>query len=106
MVSHHPAKFGGHRQCDSVDIMFLVAESICLFLKGMGWKHKLHRRIINSDPGHTRSKQQLNKDLKITIVSLFKSTGEKDKGRKERKTITKHFELHANAIQLQCKLLT
>ena len=106
MVSHHPAKFGGHRQCDSVDIMFLVAESICLFLKGMGWKHKLHRRIINSVPGHTRSKQQLNKDLKITIVSLFKSTGEKDKGRKERKTITKRFELHANAIQLQCKLLT
>ena len=36
MVSHHPATFGGHRQCDSVDIMFLVAESICLFLKGMG----------------------------------------------------------------------
>ena len=36
MVSHYPAKFGGHRLCDSVDIMFLVAERNCLFLKGMG----------------------------------------------------------------------
>ena len=26
MVSHHPAKFGGHRHCGSGDIMFLVAE--------------------------------------------------------------------------------
>ena len=26
MVSHHPAKFGGHSHCGSGDIMFLVAE--------------------------------------------------------------------------------
>ena len=26
MVSHHPAKFGGHRHCGSGDIMFLFAE--------------------------------------------------------------------------------
>ena len=26
MVSHHSAKFGDHRYCDSGDIMFLVAE--------------------------------------------------------------------------------
>ena len=26
MVSHHPAKSGGHRQCDKGDIMFLVVE--------------------------------------------------------------------------------
>ena len=26
MVSHHPAKFGGHRHCGSGDMIFLVAE--------------------------------------------------------------------------------
>ena len=26
MVSHHLAKFGGHRHCGSGDIMFLLAE--------------------------------------------------------------------------------
>ena len=26
MVSHHPERFGDHRHCGSVDIMFLVAE--------------------------------------------------------------------------------
>ena len=26
MVSHHPAKFGGHRPCGSGDIIFFVAE--------------------------------------------------------------------------------
>ena len=26
MVSHHPAKFGGHRHCGSGDTMFLVVE--------------------------------------------------------------------------------
>ena len=26
MVSHHPAKCGGHKHCGSGDIMFLVAE--------------------------------------------------------------------------------
>ena len=26
MVSHHPAKFGGHRDCGCGDIIFLVAE--------------------------------------------------------------------------------
>ena len=26
MLSHHPAKFGGHRLCGSGDKMFLVAE--------------------------------------------------------------------------------
>ena len=26
MFSRHPAKFGDHRDCDSGDIMFLVAE--------------------------------------------------------------------------------
>ena len=48
------------------------------------------------------SKQQLNKNLKITIASPFKSTGEKEKGRKKRKTTV----LHANAIPLQFQSLT
>ena len=26
MVSHQPAKFGGHKQCESGHIMFLVAQ--------------------------------------------------------------------------------
>ena len=26
MVSHHPAKFGGHRHCGSGDMMFVVVE--------------------------------------------------------------------------------
>ena len=26
MISHHPAKFGDHRHCDSRDIMFLGAD--------------------------------------------------------------------------------
>ena len=26
MASHHPAKFGGHRQCGSEDAMLLVVE--------------------------------------------------------------------------------
>ena len=26
MVSHHPAKFGGHRHCGSGDVMSLVVE--------------------------------------------------------------------------------
>ena len=33
MVSHHPAKFDGHRHCGSGDLMFLVVEeqdSTCL----------------------------------------------------------------------------
>ena len=38
--------------------------------------------IINSDPGHTHSKQQLDKYLKITFTSLSKSSDEKKKEKK------------------------
>ena len=44
----------------------------------MGWKHKAYH-IINSDRGQTRSKQQMDKTLKINFVSLSKSTDEKEK---------------------------
>ena len=69
--------------------------------------------IVNSDPGHTRSKQQLDKTLKITFASLSKSTDEKEKEKKkerqlqsvmrytqtqQRKAIAKRYALHANAI--------
>ena len=75
MVSNHPTKFGGHRHCRSRDIMFLDSKgenSICthfnpplLFIsKRCGLKsHGYH--VINSDHGHTRSKQQLDKNLKL-----------------------------------------
>ena len=35
--------------------------------------------IINSDPGHTRSRQQLDKYLKITFASPSKSTDERER---------------------------
>ena len=72
IVSHDPAGFGGHGHCCSGDINFLflkrkISDALasiwhcCLFLKNMGWKHMPY--IINSDPGHTCSNQQLDKCL-------------------------------------------
>ena len=49
----------------------------------MNWKHTAYH-IINSDPGHTRSKQELDKTLKLTFVSLSKSTDEKEKAEKKK----------------------
>ena len=69
----------------------------CLFLKDMGWKHTAYH-IINSDPGHTRSKQQLDKTLKITFASLSRKSDEKEKKKKKtRMAIAKLFAFHANA---------
>ena len=51
----------------------------------MGWKHTAYH-IINSDPGHTRSKQQLDKTLEITFASLSKSTDEKEKEKKKKES--------------------
>ena len=50
----------------------------------MGWKHTAYH-IINSDPGHTLSKQQLDKYLKKKFASSFKSTDEKETKKKEKK---------------------
>ena len=44
----------------------------------MGWKH-LADHIINSDPGHTFSMQQFDKNVKLTFASPSKSTDEKKK---------------------------
>ena len=44
----------------------------------MSWKNTVYH-IINSDPGHMRSKQQLDKTLKITFASLPSESDEKEK---------------------------
>ena len=53
--------------------------------------------MINSDPDRTRSKQQFQKNLKMTFASLSKSTDKKEKEEK-RKAIAKCFALQANAL--------
>ena len=50
----------------------------CLSLKDMAWNHTA-RHINNSDPGHTRLEQQLEKNLKMNLSSLSKSAVEKRK---------------------------
>ena len=66
----------------------------------MGWKRTAYD-IVNSDPGHTRSKQQLDKTLKITFASLSKSTDEKEKQKKKkkkkRKAIAKRYAVPAKS---------
>ena len=57
--------------------------------------------FINSDPGHTRSKQQLDKTSKINFASLPRKSDKKEKKKKTTQTrmaIAKLFEFHANAI--------
>ena len=69
MVSRHPANFGAHRHCGSGNVMVLVSEeensrcsrfnpSLLFISKGHGLFHSAYH-IINSDPGHMCSKQQL-----------------------------------------------
>ena len=70
-----------------------------LFLKDMALKHAACH-INNSDPSHTRLKQQLDKNLKITFASPSKSAEEKKKDSKII-AIAKLFALHANAINLK-----
>ena len=53
--------------------------------------------INNSDPGHTRLRQQLEKNLKITFASPSKNAVEKKKEKKIM-AIAKLFALHANTI--------
>ena len=43
----------------------------------MVWKHIAYH--INSDPGYTHLKQQLEKNLKITFTSPSKNTTKKEK---------------------------
>ena len=65
----------------------------------MGWKHTAYH-IINSDPGHTRSKQQLDKTLNVTFASLSRKSDEKEKKKKKtRMAIAKLYAFHANVIK-------
>ena len=89
-----PCKVWCHRHCGSGDVFscwrwkfqmlsLQSASSVqsaitVLFLKDMGWKHTSYH-IINSGPGHTRSKQQLGKTLKMTFASLSRKSDEKEK---------------------------
>ena len=56
----------------------------------MGWKHKAYH-IINSDPGHMRSKQQLDKYWKITFASPSKILFRRRK--RKRNAIAKPYTL-------------
>ena len=66
----------------------------------MGWKHTAYH-IINADPSHTRSKEQLEKILKITFANLSRKSDEKEKKKKKNKqtrmAIAKLFAFHPNA---------
>ena len=66
----------------------------------MGWKHTTY--IVNSNPGHTRSKQQLDKTLKIAYASLSRKSDEKEKKKKNNTmAIVKLFAFHANAKMIE-----
>ena len=76
----HMIKFGSHQHCGSGDVFscrrgrFLPdalfnTPFYCLLEKDMGWKHTAYF-VNNSDPGHTLSNQQLDKNLKITFVAI------------------------------------
>ena len=101
IVSHHCAKFIGHRRCGSGDIKFLVVEeedsrrSCCLSLKDIAWKHMAYH-INYSDPGLTHLKQQFEKNMKLTFVSLSKTLTRRRR-RRNGKTIAMCFALHVKA---------
>ena len=48
----------------------------------MDWKYTAYH-VINSDPGHTHSEQQLDKNLKITFASLSRKSDEKERKKKQ-----------------------
>ena len=121
VVSHDPAKFGDHRHCGSGDIMFLVGEGensrcfrynrhycstrhCCLFLKDMGWKHTAYH-IINADPSHTRSKEQLEKILKITFPKLSRKSDEKEKKKKKTNKLEWQLQSFLHFTQTQKYML-
>ena len=76
----------------------------------MGWKHTAYH-IINSDPGHTRSKQQLEKNFENNFCQSVQEKEKKEKKlewqlqsflrftqtQKTRMATAKLFEFHANA---------
>ena len=70
----------------SKDPPLLFNPPLLFISKGHGLKaHDIP--FINSDPGHTRSKQELDKTLKITFISLSKSTDEKENEKKRERQL-------------------
>ena len=88
------------RKSVHANIKFIEPCSIrhyCLFLKDMGWKYTAYH-ITHSDPGHTCSKQQLDKTLKITFTSLSRKSDEKEKKKKKLEWQLQSF-LHFTQMQ-------
>ena len=51
MISHHPAKFNGHKHCDSGDMTFLMVERQLLFISeahGMRCSHTQNVNDVNT----------------------------------------------------------
>ena len=102
MISHHPAKFDGHRQCGSREIMFLVVAwqdssalayspppppsplapiTVYLYLYHMTWKHRTYH-VDKSHIGYTRLKQEKNKEKNSLTVFVSPSKNIEEKERK------------------------
>ena len=68
MVSHHPAKFVGHRHCGGGDMMILVRH-YCLYLKHMACHALLsHTKIQDVDTIINRRTQSRIPDLGYTCL--------------------------------------
>ena len=112
MVSRHPAKFGGHRQCGSEDITFLVAddEDSSFFLRTMirhyclFWRTWIEstRHIILITPIQVTTAQSSNwtKIWKLLLPVRPKTL---QRRRKRIMAIAKLFALHANAKRITRK---
>ena len=109
-----PAKYGAHRHCGSGDIMVLVAEDkdsrcscfnshYCLSVKDMAWSNTAY--INNSDPGLTRIKQQVEKNLKITFASPSRKSEEKEKEKKNWNGNCKAFLRYTQTQKVIPKML-
>ena len=105
MASYHHVKFSSHWHCGS-GYMLLVAKQkesrcshYCFSRKNMDWRHTAYY-INNSNPGHTRLKQQLNKNLNNFCQSFQKRLQVKLK-KKTRMEIANLFPLHAYVIKMK-----
>ena len=88
MESHYSAKFGVHKNCDSVDMLLAVEKEdsrrsrfnppLLFSTEDMTWKHTAYH-INNFDPGHTSSKQQSEENKKITSACPSITTDEAEK---------------------------
>ena len=84
--------------CSHFNPLLLFNPPLLFIFKGHGLKaHGIS--YYYSDPGHTRSKQQLDKTLKITFASLSRKSDEKvKKKKKKQRTTTKKTKQTRMAI--------